>query len=149
MLIFESKGQRSIFLQLSRCTLFLTEYLYAFKLDASNFKNIWRMIIGKHPEHQRSKRLLVKVSNWCFPIEIYVFVIFVNSASISTPYMQFVIKVWWTFYVLNILFHSIDYFTCIVPERWDIMHVMYVIPSNWPTKVSLHWTWFKVGNPTQ
>ena len=51
------------------------------------------MIIGKHPEHQRTKRLLVKVSNGCFPIELCVFVIFVNSASISAPYMQFIIEV--------------------------------------------------------
>ena len=43
--------------------------------------------------------LLVKVNNGCFPIELCVFDIFVNSASNSAPYMQFVIKVWLTFYV--------------------------------------------------
>ena len=44
---------------------------------------------------------MVKVSNGCFPIELCVFAIFVNSASFSAPYMQFVIKVWWTFYVFE------------------------------------------------
>ena len=69
--------------------------------DASNFENRWRMMIRKHLEQQRSKRLLVKVGNGCFAIELCVFVILVNSASISLPYMQFVIKVWWTFSVLK------------------------------------------------
>ena len=50
-------------------------------------------MIGKNPEHQRTKRLLVKVGNGCFTIELCVFDIFVNSASISVPYMQFVIEV--------------------------------------------------------
>ena len=67
---------------------------------ASNFVKRWRMI-GKLPEHQRTKRLLVKVSNGCFPIELCVLDMFVNSASIGVPYMQFVIEVWWTFYVLE------------------------------------------------
>ena len=53
------------------------------------------------PRTSKDKRLLEKVSNGCFPIELCVFVIFVNSASISAPYMQFVIKVWWTFYALE------------------------------------------------
>ena len=44
--------------------------------DASNFVKRWRMMIEKHPEHQRTKRLLVKVSNGWFPIEFCVFVIF-------------------------------------------------------------------------
>ena len=59
------------------------------------------MMTEKHPEDQRTKRLLVKVSSGCFPIELCVFVIFVNSASISAPYIQFAIQVWWTFYVLK------------------------------------------------
>ena len=69
--------------------------------DASSFVNRWLMMIGKHPEHIRTKRLSVKVSNWCFPKELCVLVIFVNSASISVPYMQYVIKVWCTFYVFE------------------------------------------------
>ena len=59
------------------------------------------MMIGKHPEHKLPTQVLVKVNNGCFPIELCVFVIFVNSASISAPYMQFVIQVWWNFYVLE------------------------------------------------
>ena len=59
------------------------------------------MMIWKHPEHQKTKKLLVKVNNGCFPIGLLVIVIFVNSASIRAPYMQFIIKVWWTFYVLE------------------------------------------------
>ena len=59
------------------------------------------MMIKKHPEHQGTKRLLVKVNNGCFSIELCVFVIFANSASISAPYMPFVIKLQWTFYVLE------------------------------------------------
>ena len=47
------------------------------------------------------KKLLVKVSNGRFPIELCVYVIFVNTASICAPYMQNVIKVQWTFYVLE------------------------------------------------
>ena len=41
----------------------------------------------------KDKKLLVKVSNGRFPIELCVYVIFVISASICAPYMQIVIKV--------------------------------------------------------
>ena len=69
--------------------------------DTSDFVKIWRMIIGRHSEHQRTKLLLVKVSNACFPIELCVYAILVNCASISAPCMRFIIKVRWTFYVLE------------------------------------------------
>ena len=59
------------------------------------------MMVEKDPEHQMTKKILVKVSNGCFPIELCVLVIFVNSASISAPSMQFIVKVWWTFYILE------------------------------------------------
>ena len=73
---------------------------------------------GVTHKHQRSKRILVKVSNGCFPIELCVFVIFVNSARISAPFMQFVINVWMNCLCFETFsFHCIDYFTCIVPER--------------------------------
>ena len=46
------------------------------------------------PRTWKDKNLLVKVGNGCFPIELCVFVIFfVNSASISAPYMQLISKV--------------------------------------------------------
>ena len=48
----------------------------------------------RHSEHHRTKGLLVKVSDRCFLIEVFVFAILVNSASISAPYICFVIKVW-------------------------------------------------------
>ena len=41
-----------------------------------NFVKRWRIMIGKHQEYQRTKRLLVKVSNGCFPTGLCVFVIF-------------------------------------------------------------------------
>ena len=56
---------------------------------------------SKTPRTSKDKKILVKVNNGCFPNELCVFVIFVNSASIRAPYMQLVIKVWWTFYVLE------------------------------------------------
>ena len=112
--------------------------------DASNFVKRWRMMIGKHPEHQRTKKLLVKVTYKCFPIELCAFVIFVNFASISAPYMQFVIKVGWTFYVFPS--HQLFYMHSTRKVRNRASHAF---PSNRPTEVSLHWTWFKVGTPTQ
>ena len=69
--------------------------------DTSDFVKIWRMMIGRHSKHQMIKRLLVKVSNACFLIVLCVYAILVNCASISVPYMRFVAKVWWTFYVLE------------------------------------------------
>ena len=40
-------------------------------------KTKWKkMIRRRHSEHQRTKRSLVKVSNGCLPIELFVFVIF-------------------------------------------------------------------------
>ena len=47
--------------------------------------------------------LFVNVSNGCFPIDLCVFVsfFFVNSASISAPFMQYVIDVLWTFDALE------------------------------------------------
>ena len=56
----------------------------------------------KTPKTSKDKKnQLVKVTYGCFPIELCVVAIFVNSESISAPYMQFVIKVWWTFYFLE------------------------------------------------
>ena len=69
--------------------------------DTSNFVKIWRMMIGRHSEHQMIKRLLVKVSNACFLIVLCVYAILVNCDSISAPYMRFVTTVWWTFSVLE------------------------------------------------
>ena len=51
--------------------------------DTSNFVKIWRMMIGRHSEHQMIKRLLVKVSNACFMIVLCVYAILVNCDSIS------------------------------------------------------------------
>ena len=147
---FESKGQRSTFLQLSRCTLFLTEYLYAFEItDASNFENRWKMMIGKHPENQRTKRFLVKVSNGCFPIELCVFVIFLwilqglvlRTCSLLLNCDE--LSMFW-----NILFplHRLLFMHSTRKVRY---HASHGIPSNRPTEVSHHWTWFKVGSPTQ
>ena len=74
---------------------------------------------------------------------------FVNSASISAPYMHFVIKVWWTFYVLEYSLSIASIFFYIYSTRKVRYHVNHVFPSNQPTEVLLHWTWFKVGNTTQ
>ena len=70
--------------------------------DTSDFVKIWMMMIGRHSEHWRTKRFLVTVINACFPIELCVNAFFlVICASISTPCMRFVNKVWWTFYMLE------------------------------------------------
>ena len=69
--------------------------------DTSKFVKIWRMMIGRHAKHEMMKRLLVNVSNACFLIVLCVYAILVNCDSISAPYMRFVTKVWWTFYVLE------------------------------------------------
>ena len=102
ILIFESKGQRSN-LPLTFWLHFIIDRicLHLLMLDTSGFVKRWRVMIGRHPEHERTKRLLVKVSNGCFPIKIWVFAILLNCASISAPYMWFVIKFWWTVYVLE------------------------------------------------
>ena len=110
-MIFESKGQRSTFLRLSGFTLFQNVFT---PLDHRHFRlcKKWRMMIWRYKEHQRSKRLLVKVSNTCFPIDLSDLPFLVNCANISAPYMRFVIKIWWIFFVLeyflsipSIIFH--------------------------------------------
>ena len=61
----------------SLVALYLIEYLYAFKSQMHpTSRNRWRVMIGKYPEHQGTKRLLVKVSKGCLPIELCIFVIF-------------------------------------------------------------------------
>ena len=76
--------------------------------------------------------ILFKISDGCFAIELCVLVILVNSASISAPYMQFVIEVWWTFYFEMFSFNCIDYFKCIRPERWDIVQIMQFLHIDLP-----------------
>ena len=116
--------------------------------DIYNFVKIWRMMIGRHSEHQMMKRLLVKFSNACFLIVLCVYAILVNCDSISAPYMRFVTKVWLTFYVLeySLPSHRLFYTPITRKVRQCASHA---IPSNRPTEVLLHWTLFKVGNPTK
>ena len=94
-------------------------------------------MIGKDPEHQRTKRLLVKVSNGCFPIELCVFDIFVSAASISVPYMQLLLKCDELSMFWNILFplHQLFDMHSTRKVRYRASHAF---PSNRPTEVSLH-----------
>ena len=117
--------------------------------DASTFVNRWRMMIWKRPEHQRTKKLLVKVNNGCFPTELCVFVILLwilqalELRTCSLLLMCGELSMFW-----NILFplHRLFYMHSTRMVKYRTSHA---IPSNGPTDVSLHWTWFKVGNQSQ
>ena len=69
--------------------------------DTSDIVKIWRMMIGRHLEHQRTKSLFSKSVTHAFRLSDVSIPFFVNCASISAPYMRFVINVRWTFYVLE------------------------------------------------
>ena len=61
--------------------------------DTSDFVKIWRMMIGRHLEHQRTKRLFSRSITHAFRLSVVSIPFLVNCASISAPYMRFVIKV--------------------------------------------------------
>ena len=69
--------------------------------DTSDFVKIWRMMIGRHSEHQRTKSLFSRSVTHAFCLCVVSIPFLVNCASISAPYMRFVIQVKWTFYVLE------------------------------------------------
>ena len=69
--------------------------------DTSNFVKIWRMMIGRHSEHQRTKTLLSRSVTHAFRLSVVSIHFLANCASVSAPYMRFIIKVRWTFYVLE------------------------------------------------
>ena len=97
----------------------------------------------------KDKKLLVKVNNECFPTELCVFVIFLwilqalELRTCSLLLMCGELPMFW-----NILFplHRLFYMHRTRKMKYRASHV---IPSNRPTEVSLQWTWFKVGNPSQ
>ena len=115
--------------------------------DTSDFVKIWRMMIGRHPDHQRTKSLFSRSVTHAFRLSVVSIPFLVNYASISAPYIRFVIKVRWTFYVLeySLSIKSIFYIHITRNMRYRASHA---IPSNRPPEVSLHWTWFNFGNPT-
>ena len=69
--------------------------------DTSDFVKIWRVMIGRHSEHQRTKSLLSRLVTHAFRLSVMSIPFLVNCESISAQYMRFVIKVRWTFYVLE------------------------------------------------
>ena len=115
--------------------------------DTSDFVKIWRMIIGRHLEHQRTKSLFSRSVMHAFRLSV-----------VSIPF-------WWILQALvlricglllkldelsmfwNIPFPSnrLFYIHMTRKVRYRAGHA---IPSNRPTEVSLHWTGFKFGNPT-
>ena len=96
------------------------------------------MMAGKQAEHQRTKRLLAKVSNGCFPIELCVFVIFGEfykhkcSMHAGCYYILMKLSMLWT-----ILFplHRLFYMHISQKVRYRANHA---VPSNLPTEVSRH-----------
>ena len=92
--------------------------------DTSYFVTIWRMMIWRHSEHQRTKSLFSRSVTHAFRLSFVSIPFLVNCASISAPYMRFVIKARWTLCFGIFPFHQIDYFTYISPEMWDIVQVM-------------------------
>ena len=101
------------------------------------------------PRTSKDKKLLVKVSNGAFPIELCIFFIFCKFCkhlvlrTCSSLLKCDELSMFW-----NILF-SLHQLFCMQSTRNMRYHAIHAFPSNWPTEVSLHWTWFKVGNPTQ
>ena len=77
------------------------KYLRLLITDTSDFVKIWRMMIGRHSEHQRTKSLFSRSLTRVFRYSVVSIQFLMNCASISTLYMRFVIKVRWTFYVLE------------------------------------------------
>ena len=88
----------------------------------------------KTPRTSKDKKLLVKVSNGCFPIELCVFIIFLwilqalalRTCSLLLKFCEL------SMFLEYSLFYCIDYFTCIVPERWDIVQVMQFLQIDLP-----------------
>ena len=90
-----------------------------------------------------------KVSHGCFPIELCVFDIFLwILQAIVLRTCRLLLKCDELSMFRNILFplHQLFDLHSTRKERYRASHVF---PSNRPTEVSLHWTWFKVGYPTQ
>ena len=69
--------------------------------DTSDFVKIWRTMIGRHTEHQRTKSIFSRPVTHAFSLSVVSIPFLVNCAGISAPYMRFVIKVRWTFYILE------------------------------------------------
>ena len=90
--------------------------------DTSNFVKIYWMMTERHSEHQRTKSIFSGSVTHAFRLNVVSIPFLVNCASISAPYMRFVIKARWTFYVLkySLAITSIIY----MHIRWDIVQVM-------------------------
>ena len=101
-MILESKGQK-----VNLPPTYLLHFISARKslrlliTDTSDFVKLWRMMIGRHLEHQRTNCLFSRSVTHAFRLSVVSIPFLVNCASISAPYMRFVIKVRWTFYVLE------------------------------------------------
>ena len=96
------------------------------------------MIIGKHQEHQRTKRLSVKVSNGYFPIELCDFDIFLSILqAIVLRTCSLLSKCDELSMFRNILFplHQLFDMHSTRKVRYRASHAF---PSNRPTEVSLH-----------
>ena len=116
--------------------------------DTSDFVKIWRVMNGRYSEHRRTKQVIGQSHSRMLSDRALCICHFGELCKLSAPCMRFVIKVWGIFLVLeySLSTTSIILHTYHQQMRRDGSHA---IPSNWPTEVSLQWTWFKVGNPTQ
>ena len=119
-------------------------FLRLLSTDTSDFVKRWRIMIGRQSEHQRMKRAFVKVNNGCFPIKRRVWIMLALVLCISGLLLKFVELSMFG----NILFPSHRLFY-IHSTRNGRYHASHAIPSTQHTEVSLHWTWFKVGNHTK
>ena len=116
--------------------------------DTSDFVKMWRMMIGRHSEHQRTKSLFSRSVTHAFRLSVMSIPFLVNCASISVLYMGFFLlkldelSMFWNIHLPS---HRLFYTYITRNVRYRASHA---IPSNRATGVSLHWNWFKFGNPT-
>ena len=136
------------------CNSFIALYFWQNIFPPLNHRciQLWKQMKDddkKTPRTLKDKKLLVKVSDECFPIDLCVYIIILwilqalllRTCSLLLKFCE--LSMFWNiFFPLHRLFHMHS-------TRKVRYRASYAIPSNQPTEASLRWTWFKVGNPTQ